>query len=278
MIFQKILFTFYKGGKISVASIDVNGSNLVPIIRSTVDSNYYNPQFSPDGSRILFIGSKRNNLLGCSMFLSDKSGKNKVEILRDSGEIIEAVFSACGNKIYFVKSKEYGHYSPLGKSGAHNSDVYSISLLDYKVEQITNYEAYSMYRISEYNCDSITLNMTTGKGNGLAMFSKKNPSHITYFNPINNPRADSSFYDTPFYSKRYKIMGFIAPYELYIMSMDDRKASLVLYDNDNVKYYKFFNNKKKIVYTSNNKPVFNIINFKGSIVKKIDVESMLGAF
>lgn len=78
------------------------------------------------------------------MFLADKDGSNKQEILRDNGEIIEAIFSSCENKIYYIKSKEFGHYSPVGRDQPHNSDVYSISLSDHKIEQITHLNTYNM--------------------------------------------------------------------------------------------------------------------------------------
>jgi Tol biopolymer transport system component len=271
---KSILFSLSNNGKISILSIDIDNGNLRGIVKSTFDSNYYNPKFSPDGSKILFFGSKRNNSLGCSMFIADKDGRNKQEILRDSGEIIEAVFSSCENKIYYIKSNEFGNYSPLGRSQPHNSDVYSIRLSDHKIEQITNLKAYNMYRISEFDCGKITLNMTGSDKKGLLMFTMKDPNQMIDINPLNNPRKDNSFYTTPFYSKKYKIMGFIAPYELYTMDMNDRIGKLILYDEDMVKYYRFYNNHERIVYTNQNKPSFYIIDLKGVKIKEVDVESL----
>lgn len=269
---KSVLFSLSNNGKISILSVDLESNNLKGIIKSTSDSNYYNPKFSPDGSKILFFGSKRNNSLGCSMFLADKDGSNKHEILRDNGEIIEAVFSYCEDKIYFIKSKEFGHYSPLGRDQPHNSDVSSVRLSDHTIEQITYLNAYNMYRISEYDCDKITLSMSGSDKRGLLMFTKKDPNKMIEFSPLNNPRNDNSFYNTPFYSKKYKMMGFIAPYELYTMDMNNRIGKLVVYDEDMIKYYRFYNNQKRIIYTNQNKPLFNIIDLKGVKIKEINIE------
>ena len=268
-----ILFSFSKNGTISIASVNLDGKGLKVIVRSTVDSNYYNPTFSPDGSKMLFLGSKRNNEDGCSMFLARSDGTQKREILRDRGEIIEAVFSGCEEKIYYIKSKEFGHSSPLGRSQPHNSDVYSLSLVDGSTQQITHKAAYSMYRLSEFKCDKILLSMSNGIEKGLQMFAKDKPEQITEINPVNNPRKDNSFYNTPFYSQKYNMLAFIAPYELYIMSMNNRIARLVIYDDDMVKYFRFYNNQEKIVYTNEHRLSFYIVDFKGAKVSEIDIGS-----
>lgn len=270
---SNILFSFSKNGMISIASVDLDGKRLKVVVRSTIDSNYYNPTFSPDGSRILFMGSKRNNEDGCSVFLARPDGTQKREILKDRGEIIEAIFSDCEEKIYYIKSKEFGRSSPLGRSQPHNSDVYSLSLVDGTIQQVTHEGAYSMYRISEFKCDKIMLNMSAGVEKGLLMFAKNNPEQITEINPINNPRKDYSFYNTPFYSQKYNMLAFIAPYELYIMNMEKRIARLVKYDDNMVKYFRFYNNQEKIVYINESKLSFYIVDFKGRKVAEIDIGS-----
>ena len=271
---KNILFSFSKNGKISIASIDLDGGNLRPIIKSTADSNYYNPRFSPDGLKILFIGSKRSSVGGCSIFLANTDGSNKKEILKDTGEIIEAVFSDCEDKIYYIKSKGVGHSSPLARNQPHNSDVYSLNLIGGKIDQITHSESYNMYRISEYDCGWITLNMPGSDKKGLVMFAEKSPNHIIDINPLDNPRKDNSFYNTAFYSKKYKVIGFLAPYELYIMNMKDRISKLLLYDDDMVKYFRFYANQQSIVYINQKDLSFYIVDFEGKKIREIDIASV----
>lgn len=271
---KNILFSFSKNGKISIASIDLDGGNLRPVIKSTTDSNFYNPRFSPNGEKILFMGSKRSSGMGCSMFLANADGSNKKEILRDVGEIIEAVFSECEDKVYYIKSKEVGHSSPLAGNQPHNSDVYSLDLIGGKVEQITHTGSYSMSRVSEYDCDWITLNMPGSDKKGLLMFAKENPNQIIDVNPLNNPRRDNALYNTAFYSKKYGVMVFLAPYELYIMNMKDRSSKLVLYDDNLVKYFRFCASQKRIVYINQNDLSFNIVDFKGEKIREVDIASV----
>lgn len=272
---KNILFSMSKNGRISILSIDLDGANLKPIVKSTADSNYYNPSFNKDGSKILFIGSNRNNKLGCSMFLANKDGSQKHEILKDDGEIIEAIFSSCEEKIYYIKSKEFGSFSPVGRSQPHNSDLYAISLIDYKIEQITSMSSYDMFRLSEFGCENISLTMSSNERKGLLMFSKRDPKNIIEFNPLNNPRKDNSLYNTPFYSEKYNLVGFIAPYELYIMDINKRIAKLVLYEDDMIKYFRFLNNHKEIVYTSQTNTSFHVVNFEGFKIGEIDLGSMV---
>lgn len=77
----------------------------------------------------------------------------------------------------------------------------------------------------------------------------------------------------PFYSHKYDMLAFIAPYELYIMSMENRIARLATYDEDMVKYFRFYNNQEKIVYINERKLSFYIVDFKGREVSEIDIGS-----
>lgn len=271
---KSILFSFYKSSGISILSVDIDDNNLKSIIPSTIDSNFYNPKFNKDGSKILFIGSKKGQKIGCAVFIANPSGSSREKIFSDKGEITEAVFSECEDKIYYIKSNEFGHSSPVGADQPHNSDVYSISLTTKVIEQITHLNAYSMYRISEYNCDNIMISMAYSTVPGLLTFFKESPGKLISINPLNNPRKDNSLYDTPFYSHKFNTLGFIAPYELYVMEMKDKHASLVVYDELMVSYFRFFNNQKKMAYINDKGGAFYLVNYDGSNLKELSIDKL----
>ena len=272
---KSVLFSFYNSAGISILSVNINGSAQKILIPSTIDSNFYNPKFNKDGSKILFIGSKKGQKIGSDIYFANSDGSGRTKILRDNGEITEAVFSACEDKIYYIKSKEFGHSSPIVKDQPHNSDIYSIDLTTKVIEQITFLNAYNMYRISEYDCDKIMMSMAYNSTPGLLVFLKGASGKLLSINPLNNPRKENSLYDTPFYSDKYKMLGFIAPYELYVMSMKDKRASLVIYDEHMVSYFRFFNNQKRLIYTNDLSRAFYLVNYDGSNLKEISIEKLI---
>jgi len=272
---KSVLFSFYRSSGISILSIDLNGSGLREIIPTTIDSNFYNPKFNKDGSKILFIGNRKGKKIGCTVFLAKPDGSGKTKIFSDKGEITEAVFSDCEDKIYYIRSNEFGHSSPLGEDQPHNSDIYSINLTTKVIEQVTHLNAYSMYRVSEYDCGKIMMSMAYDSIPGLLMFSKGSPGKLISINPLNNPRKDNSLYNTPFYSDKFNMLGFIAPYELYVMGMKDKHANLVIYDELMVSYFRFFNKQKKLVYINDRGGAFYLINYDGSNLKEISIDKLI---
>lgn len=178
---------------------------------------------------MLFIGNKNRKTEGNSIYVANSDGTDRRKVLTDDGLITEAVFSDCENKIYYIKSREYGHSSPLGRDQAHDSDLYAVDLSNGEVERVTHLHAYSVYGVSEYRCNDIMIFMPYNQMPGLLMLSKNKPDSLISINPLNDPRNDSSLYYSPLYSKKYDVLGFTAPYELYIMNMKIKKASLVTY-------------------------------------------------
>ena len=266
---KQILFTWCHNGGASILQIDTNGVLLKSIIPATIDTNYFNPKYDRGGTRVLFIGSPKNNPFNCSIYIANVDGTEKKNIVYEQGLIGEAVFSECEDKIYYIKSKEFGHSSPVGRSQPHESDIYSVNLKDGKIERITNMNAYSLYRISEYDCNSMIMDLPPS--DGMVKFFKNDPSHLINITPLNNPRQDSTLYDSPIYSRRYNILAFLAPYELYIMNMDRKQAQSVARDENMISNIRLFNNQKRIVYTNEVDNDFFFINFDGSGSKRVSV-------
>ena len=255
----------------SVYRISMDGKSLIKIIASTIDSNFYNPRYSNNNKKILFIGSSSNSHY-TDIYISNKDGTERQRITKGDEMISEAFFSDDDSKVYFVKSNEYSHSSPVGKDQLHGTDVYSISLKSEIVERVTKLNAYGIFDISSYNLEKILMYIPAQTQGGLILISKNRSNEINRLNPINNPREDLSLAHTPMFSKKYEMLGFIVPYELYLMNIQSKKAKLIVKNRDNPVYgFRFFNNQKCILYINENDTNFYVVNFEGSELKRIPI-------
>lgn len=269
---KNILFSMINGNNSAIYQIGINGKEFHQIA-SSVDSNFFNPKYSKISKKILFIGRPKNLSFNSVIYVANPDG-TQIEKLTDGKEIIsEAIFSQCEDKIYYCKANEYGHSSPIGSDEAHDLDIYSINLLDKKVEKVTNLNAYGIFHISEFDCKNILMFIPQRPEGGMVVFPKDATKALYSINPINNPRGDLSMYDTPVYSKKYNTLAFIATYELMIMSLKDKFAKVVINNSGKPQINNFglFNNDKRIIYTTDDNAAFNIINYDGSGLTTIQI-------
>ncbi|WP_096354688.1 hypothetical protein [Mucilaginibacter gotjawali] len=105
---------------------------------------------------------------------------------------------------------------------------------------------------------------------GMTLVSKDS-STLTVIDPVNNPKDDFGLYYNPKYSQKYNMLAFSAPHLLYIMSMANRNAKLVVnnVDHPNLADFRFFNNQEKIIYTNEDENTFYIVDFNGAMMKTI---------
>jgi hypothetical protein len=104
----------------------------------------------------------------------------------------------------------------------------------------------------------------------MLLISRDSINTIERLNPVNSPRTDLSLAHTPIYSEEYGLLGFIVPYELYVMDLRSKKAKLIVKNQDNPIYsFRFFNNTRELIYVNDNETSFCITNFDGSSVRKI---------
>jgi Tol biopolymer transport system component len=99
----------------AVYQIGTNGKGLKKLVSSTSDTSFFNPQYSHDNKRILFIGSSLKSR-NSDIYISNVDGTDRRKITTGSEMISEAFFSKCDSSIYYIKSNEYGHSSPVGKN------------------------------------------------------------------------------------------------------------------------------------------------------------------
>jgi len=269
---NEIIFSFMRNGKSSIYALNSVNGNLRKIISSTRNKNYYNPRYSPDGGKIVFIANSKDGV-NSILCLANVDGTEIDALIDNSGIITEATFSLDGKLIYFCKANTYDKYSTIGRKDAHDFDIYSLRLEDKKVTKITNIKSYGLSNISEVDSGYILAHIEAGPDGGMCLLSKDGATKPFIIVPENNPRKDASLYYTPIYSDNLKIIGFTAPYELYVMRLNDKVAKLVLSnkgsnDFSNIVFYK---NQPKILFSKVGSSNLYTINIDGTNIKTIPI-------
>jgi hypothetical protein len=271
---SQIIFSFYKaniGSSIYISNID--GSDIKLLISSNKSKSYYNPRYSIDGEKIVFLECDIDNINYTTICTSNVDGSN-IERLTKGGEIItEANFSSYSNNIYFSKANEVNNYSPLARKQPHGFDIYSINIINKEITKLTDLESYGIYQISEVDSNIYLMQIFNGSDGGMFLFTRGIQDEFKRIVPINNPRGDASLYYTPRYSEQFNIMAFIAPYELYIMDLESKKAKL-LFDNkghSHIEYFCFYHTQRKILFLKKGETSLWSINFDGTDLKKIPI-------
>jgi Tol biopolymer transport system component len=271
-----LLFSFNNGTRSSIYQIDINGNHLKLIMAGTKKINYFNPKYSKDSKKILFLGRRNDKSSNATEIFTANSDGTKMKQVTDAHEIItEAIFSKCEDKIYYCKANEFGHSSPFLADQTHDVDIYSLDLKSKKVERVTNLNAYALFHISEYDCGNILMYMPVPDKESMVMCSKIKPNELKFISPKNTPRPNPSMYYAPVYSKKYNSLAFIATFELMIMDTNDKYARVVVNQNDaghsQINNLAFFNKEKKLAYTTNLEPKFFIVNFDGTGLKRVKI-------
>ena len=142
---QTILFPYYRDNKAGIYSANQQGKGIEAI--TFPESGYdIRPQFSPDGTKIVYIHLTKgeDDEPKQTLHIMDADGGNSQQVTEEDLYVSEAVFSSDGTKIYFLNAGVYTNYSPITGPRPHEFDIYVINLEDRKVEKLTNYKNYTM--------------------------------------------------------------------------------------------------------------------------------------
>jgi Tol biopolymer transport system component len=269
---SQIVYSFTKSGESSIYILNINNGNSRKLISATANDNYYNPKYSPNGEKILFIENKKNSV-NSALCIANVDDAN-IKRLTDSNEIItEATFSVDGKQIYFCKANSYDKYSPIGSRDAHNFDIYSFGIEDKELTKLTNLQLYGLSNISEIDSGYILFHIEAGSNGGMHLLSIEKETNLSKIIPKNNPRNDASLYYSPIYSDSLKMIAFKAPYELYIMGLQDRSAKIVLSNKvgHNFRNIVFYKSQPKILFSKVGSSNLFTTNLDGSVVNTIPV-------
>lgn len=269
---QQIVFSYLKDGVSSIYEANIDGTSLRKIIGSEKGDNSYNPKYSPDGKKLVFVMNKKGSI-NSTLCLSNTDGSDISYLTDDKHIITEASFSLNGELIYFCMANVYARYSPLAPKNAHDFDIYSFHIKDKKIQKITNLKSYGLRNISDLNESYILMRLEAGPDGGMYLCAKDSATASKLLIPVNNPRKYSSFYYTPIYADNLKTIGFTAPYEIYIMNVEDMVAKLVFSNkgDTNLGYIAFYKNQKKMLFSKFRSPDLFSININGTGLRTIPI-------
>lgn len=198
-------------------------NKLVPL---TNDKGYYSrPVFSPQGDKIIFL-SKNLEAETSDLCSFDMSSRKITKLTEGRIYVTEAAYMANGNEIIYCGAGAITNYSPLARKAPHDIDLYSIGVNGGTPKKLTNFGAYEFSSISPNRKGDTVLCKLIVKGvQGIYLVSLSDTGK-TKIEAVNNPRPQigESFYGTPAYGNSNSQISFIAPYQLYIMNLADRKC------------------------------------------------------
>lgn len=269
---KQIVFSYSKNGVSSIYIINNDGTNLMTLIGSNNGDNFYNPKYSPDGKKLVFILNKKGSV-NSTLCLSNTDGSSILYLTDDKQIITEATFSLNGEYIYYCKANVYEKYSPLARKDAHDFDIYSVRIKDKKTTKESNLKSYGLSNVSDLDDSYMLIHLEAGPNGGMYLYAKNNVTEPKRIIPINNPRQDASLYYMPIYSETHKTIGFTAPYEIYTMNLKDKTAKLVFSNkgNSNLSYIAFYKNQNKILFSKVGSSDLFSINIDGSGLRTIPI-------
>ncbi|MCY6354781.1 TolB family protein [Clostridium sp. ZS2-4] len=253
---DRIVFSYYQKGVASIYTSKINGTDVIQLTSDNKKNSYLYPTYSPDGSKIMFISTPKNQTtLKSSIWIMNKDGSSKKELIKTDGFINKAIFSPNQDCIYFSKSGSYKNYSPIASKRHHDFDLYSIGINGKNLKQLTLEKSYNISDLG-----------ITSNGNAL-IFEKDQTIHLFYLDgskkvniikPLENcSNIEQKEVYHPALSPDNKFIAFSAvanqtgtfQYELFTKNMETKECKQIT----NLKSY----TSKPVYFHKNNKILFS---------------------
>jgi len=220
------------------------------------DAYYSRPVYSPQGDQILFL-SKSLSSQTSDICLLDLESKQITKVTDGKTYVTEATFHPTKNEIIFCGAEFLGNYSPVARKAPHDLDVFSIDTDGKGLKRITNLSAYELSSITLSQSGDTVLCKLTEKGfDGIYLMSLKDSTIINKIEATNNPRPGigTSFYSNPVFSKDSKKISFTAPYQIYLMDLENKKCEELwsTFGKDEqamVIFSRFANTNQKVIFS-----------------------------
>ncbi len=262
---KKIIFSFYKKGKASIYTANIDGSNVKRLTFARKESHLC-PRYSSDGSKILFLSSWFESNPQSRINIMNSDGTQLKQVTSKQENITEAIFSSDDKTIFYLKSEYYGHYSPIANNNPHDFDIYSI-LPDGSCEKkITDLNAYSMSCLSLIDKGERLLFSTSPAGvdekektfHALSLFT----GDIYSFDPEIKSFEEKDFreyYRNPCISQdgRYlsysglsqeENIGNKGEYEVFVKDLKTKEIMQITKLGKNIESIRFLNKQNKIMF------------------------------
>jgi Tol biopolymer transport system component len=202
------------------------------------------PRYSPDGKTILFSSVSDGKQADICLMKSD--GFDKVCLTAGPDHDFNPIFSPDGARIYFVRAKFFGNYSPIARPSWHKNDVYSINVDGTGLTQVTHKGFYRLVNLSIHPDGKKLLARVTAedKAHSMWIISLEDTNKLEPLEPVLDEYRTTGFflkmtsiqYDhlfNPMFSPDGKSLLFTwhypsTPYsQIFIMDLETRKAKRI---------------------------------------------------
>lgn len=137
---QHIAFSYFNNGSSAIYTARQDGTDVKRV--SNPDQVYHsNPQFSPDGSKILYLSRNKDRIQ--SLYTANVDGTNPKKLSDDSQHISGAVFSDESETIFFSSMPAEESLKSEGET-KEGFDLFSVKIDGSGMQQLTDRDFYTM--------------------------------------------------------------------------------------------------------------------------------------
>ncbi|WP_071459613.1 TolB family protein [Bacillus massilinigeriensis] len=138
---SNLAFSYYQDGKEAIYTANIK-SGKVKKLTHPKKEDHRQPVFSPDGKKILFLKTDKENLQ--SLYIISSDGSSEKALTRKDIHVSEAIFSPDGKQALFgaLPAEELGKLEGEGEEGY---DLLSVSLDGKNIEKLTDEDLFSTH-------------------------------------------------------------------------------------------------------------------------------------
>ncbi|MBS8263765.1 hypothetical protein DYI25_04820 [Mesobacillus boroniphilus] len=137
---QRIAFSYFNNGISAIYTAGQDGRD-VKRISNPKQVYHLKPQFSPDGSKILYLSQDRNDIQ--SLYIANVDGANPKKISDQSQHVSGAVFSDDNETIFFASMPAEEFQKSEGET-QEGFDLFSVKTDGTEMQQLTDRDFYTM--------------------------------------------------------------------------------------------------------------------------------------
>ncbi|WLR57429.1 hypothetical protein LC048_11570 [Mesobacillus subterraneus] len=245
---QLIAFSYFNNGQAAIYTASQDGGDVKRV--SNPEQVYHsNPQFSPDGSKILYLSQDNNQIQ--SLYIANVDGANPNKISDPSQHISGAVFSDDNETIFFASmpAEEFKKTEGETKEGY---DLFSVKMDGSQMEQLTDRDFYTVdslifsrekREIFFQDYEDINAFDLEDERVYTADFSSKMPAE--FFHLSLSPKLNALAYTTITDESKNKSLF---EYDLFLKDLQNGEAKRLTDLNSSIVSPVFFNDKNEILF------------------------------